>query len=113
MAILGFLKRLGSRMTEATRQGPWLGAYRAAIHRGATPAQAVSDTLMTLKYREPWAQLSDSEVQAFAEVLGRLDRPECFTEVLAEVERTGDLSHVLDIEHLERFVSHMNSQSAR
>ncbi len=110
MGIFGFVKRLGSRMTEATRQGPWLGEYFRGVREGATPSDAIYAVLNTLRYREPWAQLSEAEVRAFADTMGRLDDPRHFTEVLAEVECTGGLSHVRDIEHLERFVTHMNSK---
>lgn len=109
-ATLYFLRRLGPRMVEATRQGPWLGEYFRAVRKGATPADAIYATLNVLRYREPWAQLTESEVRAFADTLGQLDEPRHFTEVLAEVELTGDMSHVRDIKDLERFVNRMNSK---
>ena len=75
IAVLYFLRRLGPRMTEATRQGPWLGAYLTLVDKGATTAEAIFGALNTLRYREPWAQLSESEVRAFADILGQLDDP--------------------------------------
>lgn len=102
LAVGGVLlvAKLLPRMTEATRQAPWLAAYNANVARGATPAESIFRAVHTLKYRQPWQRLSDDDVRAFASTLAELRRPELFTEVMADIERTGDVSRARNLEHL-------------
>src|SRR6476620_2252716 len=101
-ALYAYLKSPGGR--RAALGATPMGAYLRARDKGATVEQAIFDAIQILRYREPWAGLSDTDLSAAARILATLNDPKLFTAVVVEVEESRSLNAIRDRDTLETFV---------
>ena len=91
-------------------QATWLTLYKRKMSEGLSPESAILEVLNFLREREPFNALTVGEASHAAEILGQLDDPELFTQVLIAVEGSKDVQHLSDFEHLADFVAFANAK---
>lgn len=106
-----YLKSTGGR--RAALGSVPMGVYLRARDKGATPDLAITDAIQVLRYREPWASLSDAELSAAAVILSTLHDPKNFVSIVMLIEESGRLDFIRDRTALENFVRDVNARDPK